>query len=266
MKAPVLTLSLTLLALVTISCKTQEQVRRESMIDQMAVQVGQGQKSNAEVNLRLQSLQEQVSEVAGRVEEINHASQETQKEQMQSLKSQIEALEQGNMARDKEIDTLKATIEEQKKFIDQVLESLKEIGANKKSARGRSASKRSSKVSDYDQAMKDYEKGSYKNAKGPLSKFINDKKLTSSQRARALHNLAMIEYLEKNYESSMVFFSRLYTEYPKSSLNSSGLLHLGLSFKHLKKKQEAKQTLNELINRYPTSKNAKTAKSVLKQL
>ncbi len=264
--------SLAALMVIAGACKTQEQIRREQMVDSMAHQVGQGQRVSAEIVSRVQNLEARSASITGQLEEIRHESTTVVKEENAKLKGQIEALETSNKARDKEIEDLKTALQEQRQYIEKVVASLGQLASesNKKPsksegpAEGKSASGK--KQSELDNALADYEANNFSDARTSLLKLLDNKKLKGGDRAKILHNLGMIEYLEKNYDGALVYFSRLFTEHPGSSLNSSGLLHLGLAFKNLKKNEEAKQTLNELLGRYPKSKHATTAKGVLKKL
>jgi TolA-binding protein len=259
-------LAVSFLALGLTGCKTQEQVRREQMIDSMAHQVGQGQRTNAELNMRMQDIEKRLSGINGEIEEVRHESGSVVKEELGKLRADLAAMDQADKARDKEMEELRATVKEQRQFLDQVVASLAQISSGKKPKQDSKDAPADKKLGAFDQAQKDFADNNFAEARSGMLKLLENKKLKGNERAKLLHNLGMIEYLEKNYDSALVYFSRLFTEHPGSSLNSSGLLHLGLAFKNLKKNEEAKQTLGELIGRYPKSKHASTAKGVLKKM
>ncbi len=253
-------------------CKTQEQIRREQMLDSVAHQVGQGQKVTAETTTRIQNLESRLAVLSGEFEEVRHESGTVWKDEMKKMYAQLEAMDESNKARDKEIQELKAAMQDQRQYTEKVVASLGQLaneGGKKNSksegpSEGKSASGK--KASELDKVMADYQANNFSEARSGMIKLLENKKLKGGDRAKLLHNLGMIEYLEKNYDGALVYFSRLFTEHPGSSLNSSGLLHLGLAFKNLKKTDEAKQTFGELLGRYPKSKHATTARGVLKKM
>ena len=89
-----------------------------------------------------------------------------------------------------------------------------------------------------------------------LVSLVDSKKLKKKEKEAALFYLGMIQFKEKNFEEAKVYFSKLFSEYPDSSYGASTLLNLAKSFIQLKSKEEASQSLDELITRYPKSKEA----------
>jgi len=114
--------------------------------------------------------------------------------------------------------------------------------------------------------MDEYGKGRYAQAKGILLKLLEDKSIKGARKARVIHNLGMIAYMDKEFDKGLVYFSRLFTEFEKSGYNKNGLLYLARSFEKLGQKEQAVQTLNELINRFPDAKQVKNAKEMLNRL
>lgn len=72
--------------------------------------------------------------------------------------------------------------------------------------------------------------------------------------------------MDKQYDKALVYFSRLFTEHEKTGYNKNGLLFLGRTFDKLGQKEQAKQTLGELIKRFPDAKQVKAAKEMLEKL
>jgi len=111
--------------------------------------------------------------------------------------------------------------------------------------------------------MGDYKRGRYKSAKSKLADLYNNKLVSGSRKARVIHNLGMIAYMEKDNGAALTYFSTLFTEMPKSGYNKNGLLFLGKTFKRLGQTEEMKQTLNELITRWPKARQVSEAKKLL---
>lgn len=238
------------LLLIISGCKTREDIAREQMVNQISGQVKDTQKLNADFTTRLQDLETQMTNISGQNEESQHNTKKALTEQMRELLERINVLETNQ----KDL-TDKAAAREQ--YIQEVLGELKKI--TKKG--GNSSSK---KMSAYDSAMNDYKRGRYTAAKGKLETLLAAKKVSGARKGRTIHNLGMISYIQKDNTAALTYFSKLFTEMPKSGYNKNGLLFLAKTFKRLNQTEEMKQTLNELITRWPKAKQAGEAKKLLK--
>jgi len=69
----------------------------------------------------------------------------------------------------------------------------------------------------------------------------------------------MIEYKQKNFDDAKVYFSKLFTDNPDSSMAPQALIHLARIFIKQKAREEARQSIEELITRFPKSKEASEA-------
>ena len=78
--------------------------------------------------------------------------------------------------------------------------------------------------------------------------------------------VCFIEYINKNFDNALIYFSKVYTKYPKSSFAPNALLHIGLTFKKQNKNDNALAAFKEVIKNYPKSSQANTAKNHLKIL
>jgi TolA-binding protein len=263
-------ISFALLLLVTLlSCKTTEEIEREQMVQNLAGQMVQAQKVSAESTVQMQNLEHRINKVIGGVEEASH--QRVQKLESfieQSKKSQElsdltqKSLQQQVSDQQKQIAALQGSLEEQRKFLDRILKSIDKI-----SKRNRRAAKKSSKkLSSYDHTMSLYRKARYPAAKVGLLKLLDNKKIKGSRRARLLHNLGMIAYMDKEYEKATVYFSRLFTNYPKTSYNSNGLLYLSKSFYESGDHAGALETLQEMVKRFPQAKQVGTANKMIDKI
>ena len=250
---PLLVVSLLLLN----SCKTREDIEREKLVDTLNVQVQESQRINTAANEKLQELQEKLSTLTGQLEETEHRQKQTLDERIKNLEEKITLIDEKFQANEKTLAKLQEDFKAQNDYIKNVLKTLNKMAKKPKKKK---------KLSPYDQAMSYYKRGKYGKAKPELLTLLDSKKLSSDKKKRIIHNLGMIEYVNKKYDQSLVYFSRLFTEYPKSGYNKNGLLHLGKAFQKLGKKEEAKQTLNELISRFPKAKQVAKAKEILKGL
>ena len=249
-------------------CKTAEQIQREKMVDSLSQQMNQSQHINADYTVRLSRVEDKVTQLTGAIEETAHKSEVTHQSKLKTIEEDMKVLHENYNTNSERLAEIEKSLAEQKKYLDQVLSSLS--GLSKGGGKGAKASKASAKgaegLSPYDQATEDYKKGKYADAKGIYLELVEDKKIKGDKKARIIHNLGMIEYMNKNYDTSMVYFSKLFTEYPDAPFNPNGLLYIGKAFQNKKDFDQAKQTFQELIKRYPKSKQVKEAQKLLAQL
>lgn len=238
---------LILVSLLLYSCKTREDIAREKLVQNINNQVQDSQKLNADFLVRMQELENRVGNLSGQTEETNHQVQSNINERLKELLDRIQVLEENQKQ-------LQEKAEQQEQYTSEVLKNLKSLT-------GKSSGKK--KKSAYDLAMDDYRKGRYKSALPRLQKLLKSKSLSKGKKARVIHNLGMISFINKKNTDALTYFSKLYTEMPKSGYNKNGLLFLGKTFKRLGQTEEMKQTLNELIKNWPKAKQVKEAKKLL---
>ncbi len=103
----------------------------------------------------------------------------------------------------------------------------------------------------------------FKEAKDQLEAFIDNEDLTPGDKNKVLHGLGIIEFFNGSPEKAMVYFSKIYTKYPKASLAPSSLLYIGRSLGKMGKKDESKQAFQKVIEDYGGTKEANEAKNEL---
>lgn len=243
------------------SCKTQEQIQREQMMDNIAVQMVEGQKLNAEGTSKLQEIQEKIGQLQGQIEEKQHADKSAMDSELNSIKERLTMLEKAMVLQKETSDKTSAQLEEQGQFLKKVLSELENLG---KSAPKKVSKKKSNNT--FDEALTDYKKGKYSEAKTLFLELLNDKKTPKKNLPHIIHNLGMVAFIQKNYDDAITLFSRLYTEYPTTGFNQNGLFFLAKAFNKLNKTDAAKQTLNELIQKFPDSRKIPDAKKLLTSL
>lgn len=248
-----------------ISCKTQEQIQRERMMDDMSVQMVQRQKLAAEDQIKLDSLEQKILELNGRLEEQGHKSQTESEDALNKIQERLELLEENMTAYKVQVEegklkvsNLETKVEAQEKYVNKVIKTLNSISGKK--------SKGAKKRSDYNQAIFWFNKNFLTKSKPLFLKLEKSKKIKGKKRARVLHALGIITFKKKQYNEAMVYLSQLFTEFPKSGYNANGLLHLAKTFKNLGETHQAKQTLGEMLKRFPKSKHVNTAKNLMGKL
>lgn len=237
--------------LIFAGCKTQEEIQREKLVDNMAVQMAQNQKISAQYSSRALELEEKLTRMIGSIDEREYKNFQSTSQEISLTKKQLEELK-------RDLEGLKLQIVSQREYLEKILASLSKMGD--------STSKKKPQKANYEEAIRLYNKGNAKEAKPLLKDLLEDKKLKPNQKAKVTYFLAMLAYQEKRYSEAVTLFSRLYTENPDSSHNPSALLYLGRSFLKMNKEDEGKQVLVELIEKYPKNNNARKARETLKNL
>jgi TolA-binding protein len=247
--------------IVLFSCKTQEDIQRDKTVDNLNEQFAQTQKSTATTSGRFQNLEEQVAKMSGVVEEVNHARIVDQKE-MTSLKDRLAIAEEVNKRQNEFIKDLSDKVQEQSKYIEQVIKSLNGLAEKPKEK----VVERDAPLAGDDITLKNgmdkYKAKDYASSKAILEKVLENKKLKKKDKAQAMLTVGLIEYRNKNFEEAKIYFSRIFTEMPDSSYAPSALYNLAKTFMELKSKDEAKLTIDELVSRFPKSKEAAKAQKL----
>lgn len=256
--------SLTYLALISIlffGCKTKEDIAREQMVTNLNLQIQDHGKLSADTTVRMQNLEERISKMTGKFEETSHETNQTFEQRIKTLEERLILMEETSKARSEQITLLTTKMDGQSKYIKEVLNTL-----NKISGKSGKKGKKKKFQSPYWAAMGAYKDGKYKKALPMLLALLEKKKVKGSRKARTIHNIGMCNFLSKDYDNAKVYFSRLFSEYPKSNYNKNGLLFLGKSLQKLKENEIAKMTLNQLIERFPKAKQVKEAKKIISKL
>lgn len=248
------------------ACKTQEDIRREKSVENLNEQVAQNQKNTASTNGRFMAIEEQVAKLTGQVEEVTHNKQQDIKE-VALLKERLVNMEETNKKQNDYIKSLDEKIQDQSAYIDQVIKSLSNLtdqqkerpASKKKNDRNESSEDEDeevAKVVTVKSAIAQYKEKDYDSAKSAFQEILDTKKVKKKDKEAAFHYLGQIEYKNKNYEEAQVYFSKLFSENPNSTYAALSLLGLAKSFIKLKSKEEASQTIDELVTRFPKSKEA----------
>lgn len=247
------------LSLTLTSCfKTAEEIKREK---QREIQIQQSSQMIAELTLQVKDLQTKLANATGQIEEIDHNTKTKTEETamtftqtIASLSEQVKVLTAENQQNKAKLEALEKEFNSQKKYIKSVNSTLGKIaGPTKKSS--------SNKLKA---AHKAFEKNQQKKAIALYQEVIASGKINARQRNHAQYNLGLLHYWKKDYDNALVYFSKIYTKYPKSSWAPKCLLYIGRSFAKQKKSAEANATFQELIEKYPKSSSAKKAKKEIK--
>jgi TolA-binding protein len=243
------------------ACKTQEDIRREKNVENLNEQVAQTQKSTANASSRFTALEEEMAKLTGKIEESTHNRQQEIKDAAM-IKERLASLEETNKKQTEFMKALNEKIQDQSKYIEQVISSLSSLNEQKEQAKKKAQQKESKEESSSSEtatikgAIAKYKEKNLEASKEMFTTLLENKKIKKKDKETSFYYLGMIEYRGKNYEEAKVYFSKLFSENPDSTYGASTLLNLSKSFLKLKSKEEARQSLDELITRYPKSKEA----------
>lgn len=84
--------------------------------------------------------------------------------------------------------------------------------------------------------------------------------------ADVIYTKAVTSYNEGNFEDAILEYQKLIDTYPKDRRVPDAYLKQGMALINLGRKQEAKFFLNTLIDKYPNSSEAQTARAKLKTI
>ncbi len=266
------TLLAAIVLLSLVSCKTQEDIRRERTVENLNEQIQQTQKTTASASSRFNTIEEQLARMNGQVEDMSHQRAQTIKEG-QNLNERLNALEDANKKQVEYIKALTEKVNNQSGYIEEVIATLAKLTNEDKPSKKKTVSSSDEGVDitedeapTFDTAVKKFKAKDLDVAGDIFKKIAADKKAKKKEREGATHFLGMIEYKNKNYEEAKVYFSKLFSDNPKSTYASATLLNLARTFEKLKSNEEASLTLEELLNRFPNSKEADEASKLKAKL
>lgn len=254
-----------------VGCKTQEDVRREQTVQNLNEEIQQTKKTTANGNSRFLAIEEQVSRLNGQLEEAHHNRTQAILENKQ-LQERITSLEENHK---KQVEYLKALTEKvnnQSGYIEEVIASLAKLA--EKPAEKNSSKKKIKKSEDealevatpitFKNAYEKFQNNDLATAKDYFQQIVENKKTKRKNKEGPMFYLGMIDFKNKNYEGAKTYFTKIFSDSPTSSFAPPALLQLGKIFSLQKSNEEADMTYNELITRFPKSKEAQEAKKIQK--
>jgi TolA-binding protein len=239
--------------------KTAEQVQREKKFETMSEQMGDTQGLMANIVSQMKDLQTQINKMNGRLEELEHRQGQVNPEQFNKMNENINLLKTQQESQSTQLANIQTELKEQRAFIEKVTASL----ASVKEAPSTKSSKKKNVRDDLDSGLKLVKQNKFEEARRELEGLIDHDELSPGEKNKVLHGLGRVEYFTGNPEKALVYFSKIYTKYPKATLAPSSLLFIGRSLNKLGKKDEAKQAFQKVLEDYKGTKEANEAKHEL---
>jgi len=236
--------------------ETQASQQRDATIAELQRQVDELKAANQELSQRFddsarisgeavlgfQNLQNEVSVLQGRFDEVEHASKLSRQE-LEAIRRQL-ASELTKI--NKRLDT--AEKELGIKYID--------TGDEQQLITERDS---------FNQAMALYNQGNLEAAKAKFRDYIatypKSKVLDEAQ-----FYLAECQFKQKNWEESILAFDTLVTRYPNSKFASTAYLRMGVAFFENGQLADARLFFEKVIEMYPKTREAEIAKKKLQMM
>lgn len=266
----------------------QEVVRVDSRISNLERRGSDIEKSRDQFQLRMEDFRksqlEKEQQLRGQYAEL-YATVDRLQEQIQLLRGKIEEKEhrQKNMLSGDSGDSVEskvANLEQASLSIKDRLLRIEEYlaldGAAKKSTPAKSVpekppvkdkaetslTKEMTENELYAKAKQDFDSGELEAARADFLEFL--KRYPKSAIAdSAQFWVGEIYYRQKWYEKAILEYQKVIENYPKGNKIQASLLKQGFSFFNLGDKSNGRLILKELINKYPSSNEAKIAKQKL---
>jgi TolA-binding protein len=247
-----------IVSLMSVSCiKTAEQVQRERRLESMSEQMKDSQGLVADMVAQMKDMQAQMDKLNGRLEELEHKQKKLNPETISKMNETLSLVQTQQQAQGTQLQQIQNELKEQRGFIEKVTQSLSQ--AAKAPAK---AQKKNAKT-ELNEALELVKDNKYAEAKAELESFIDHPELTLGDQNKVIHGLGRAEFYTKNYEKALVYFSKVYSKYPKSSLAPSSLFFIGKSLASMGKTDESKEAFKKVLEDYPSSKEASQAKKEL---
>jgi TolA-binding protein len=250
-----------LIVLSTACIKTADQVNREKRFESMSEQMKDSQGLVADLVGQMKDMQGQLDKMNGKIEELEHRQKQANPETVKMAET-LNVMKTQQEAESTQLLQIQNELKEQRAFIEKVTASLAEASKQKEAPVTKTAKKKNAR-SDLETGLEHIKQNKYDDARIELEALIDHDDLTPGDHNKVLHGLGKVEYYTGNSDKALVYFSKIYTKFPKASLAPSSLLFIGRSLAKMGKKDEAKEAFAKVVEDYKGSKEANEAKKEL---
>jgi tol-pal system protein YbgF len=217
----------------------------------------------ATLRQQIAALNEDVRVLTGRIEELEFSIGRQKQKEAETTGSKLERLDQ-LAASSKTNDERIGRIEQYLNFETPIPGA----AAPKTAAKIVPVTKATEELSEdeiYRQAKQAFDQGNSDAARNKFKELIE--RFPKSERAdNAQFWIGEIYYREKWYEKAILEYQKVIENYPKGNKVPASLLKQGFAFLNLGDKANSRLILQELINKYPKTNEAKIATDKLKDL
>ncbi len=201
-----------------------------------------------------------------------NASQETLLElltQLESLQTELQQLRNQTEVQQNEINRLRSRLQDVTRDLDRRVSAIERHGGvSKPAASGGEPSKPLAVVTGdeqklYDAAFQLMKQGDYTSASRSFRGFIA-RFPASPLASNAQYWIAESNYFVRNFRLALKEFQKVEEQYPNSRKLPDAMLKIGYAYYELGEWTKARRALQEVINRFPSTRNANSAKARLR--
>jgi TolA-binding protein len=255
-------LLVSLFLLSTACIKTADQVQREKRFDRISDQMGDTQGLVADMVTQMKDMQSQLDKMNGRLEELEHKQAQVNPENLIKMNETLNVLKTQQETDTAQLTQIQNEIKEQRAFLEKVTNSLSSVKERAEAPVSKAEKKKSARA-ELEKGLKYIKDNKFDQARKELEALIDHNDLTPGDKNKVLHGLGKVEYYSGNHEKAMVYFSKIFTRFPKASLAPSSLIFIGRSLEKMGKKEEAKQAFQKVVEDYKGTKEANEARKEL---
>ncbi|HXH74409.1 MAG TPA: tetratricopeptide repeat protein [Bacteriovoracaceae bacterium] len=249
-----------ILSLSTSCIKTAEQVQREKRFDNMSEQMSDSQSLIGDMVSQMKDMQGQLDKMNGRLEVMEHKQKQIDPDAVKELNENVGVIQGQRQADTAQMTQIQNELKDQKAFLEKLMATLSTM--DKESNAPPAKAKKKSAKDDVGSALALVKNNEFDQAKSQLLGLLEED-LSPGDQNKVLHGLGRVEFYSKNYDKALVYFSKIYTKFPKASLAPSCLLFIGKSLQKLGKNDEAKEAFAKLTEDYPQAREVSEAKKEL---
>ena len=225
---------------------------------------------NAELEKKQKSLEATVDEMSRQMmlmqAKLEHLSTPTQTTKSASSTSVAKTVEMDRKNTDAPQDLLGSKEErpeaEGARFTNESLRNLKPVDHLGKPV---DSKKPAEAEREYNDAYRLFEKKNYQGAIEKMQSFVA-KYPQHSYSDNAIYWIAESHFRQKKYELALQNFIQVMEKYPDGNKVADSLLKIGMTYKELGQRLNAKETLEKIQEKYPSSAAARQAKTELEKI
>lgn len=273
------------------SCKTTEEVKQEKKMEDLNLklykseeQMGESHKILATQTRKMGEIESLIQKLTGEVEELRFqmgVKEQKNQEKLQDYEKRFIDLE----ARAKEQATgseeIKKELGEQKKYRDEVLESISKLQESLDQPVKKKVQKKDpqSKLTltpvqneplsevTLKKALSLFEKGKYKDSEKILTEILNAPSLLNEKESvKALYYHGVASFHLKNFDTALISLSKVYKGKDYNLLMDNALFYIGKTLQKMGKVSEAKESFETLLAKFPKSELRSQSEKILQGL
>ncbi len=212
-------------------------------------------KAVSDLFFKAQSFTKDIQQLTGNLEKLRHSYEENKKE---SIK--------GDEALRNELNNLKVAVEEINKKVKQLEQSFAPIKKEEGQVKGleEKTVEKPDMKEVYMTAYEAFKAGKTKEARDMFISFLKDYP-DNEYSDNARFWIAESYYKDGNYDDAILAYEELLRKSPESDKIPAAMLKQGMAFYELKDKKTGRLILERLIEKFPDSEQATTAKKKLKE-